>query len=323
MTQEALQAPRTDGSSVPVLITWDVDPDLWKSCEKRQWALNTAMDLCHQRGIRATFFFTAQPADVYTDEFVRMQAQGHEVGCHGLTHSNEEDYDRMSEDMQRAYIEEATEKLRSLVDAPIRAFRSPRVKTSAPTLSLLSEYGYLADSSVCSQRIDFVSSNLINVGWIFAPRRPYHPHPGTAFKRGSLHIWEIPVSAMVVPFISSTLKVLGLPAMKALFRLLHAESRRSGKPIVYLAHPVEFITGGGRKKGGRRRYTKYVGRKYLSPSFIRTHGFRLRNMLYRMDAEILLESTRELFAYVSSFSDVTFMTVSGYIAHLEQVASPR
>jgi hypothetical protein len=317
-TQRPSQVSTTNGRSVPVLITWDVDPDSWISLEKRQWALNTAMNMCHDLGIRATFFFTAQPAHVYSSEIEKLQAQGHEVGCHGLTHGNEEDYDRMPEDMQRAYIGEATQKLQALVGDPIRVFRSPRVKISARTLRLLAEYDYQADSSICSQRIDFVSSNLINTGWIIAPRHPYHPHPNNAFKKGDVPTWEIPVSAMIVPFISSAMKVLGLPAMKALFRFLHAESRYTGKPIVYLAHPTEFGRGGqGKKKRTRRQqYTRYMKREYFSPSFIRTHGFRIRSLLYRTDGETMLKSTQELLTYVCSFTDVKFMTVGDYAAHL-------
>jgi hypothetical protein len=298
---------------VPVLITWDVDPDLWMPCEQRRWLLNTAMNLCHSQGIRATFFFTAQPADVYLEEFDKMRAQGHELGCHGLTHGDEENYNRMPEPMQRAYIEQATERLQSLIGEPVRAFRSPHVKTSATTLSLLARNGYLADSSVCSQRIDFVSSNLINTGWILAPRRPYRPHRDSAFRLGDLAIWEIPVSAAVVPFISSALRVLGLPAMKALFKLLYAESRRTGKPIVYLAHPTEFRA---RKVKGRKGLWKlYVRREYFTPSFIRVHGLRLRNLLYSVNGEVLYQNTQDLFAYMASLPDVRFMTVSEYISH--------
>ena len=316
-----MQAPGTGRNSVPVLITWDVDPDLWIPFERRQPALSAAMDMCHNLNIRATFFFTAQPASTYAREIEKMQAQGHEIGCHGLTHGNEEDYDRMPQATQRAYIKEATEKLQTVVGGPIRAFRSPRVKTSACALKLLTEYSYQADSSICSQRIDFVSSNMVNTNWILAPRQPYHPHQASAFKRGDVPIWEIPVSAMIAPFISSTMKVLGLPFMKGFFRLLHAESRLTGKPIVYLAHPSEFASGKQEKKTSRgwhaRCVRKYFKRKYFSPSYIRTHGLRLRTILYRLDAETLLDSTRELFSYMASFADVEFMTVSEYVAHLD------
>lgn len=79
----------------------------------------------------------------------RCELRG-KVGCHGFTHGIEENYGRMSEPMQRDYIRQATDKLQNLVGEPIRAFRGPRVKTSATTLRLLAGNGYLTDSSVCS-----------------------------------------------------------------------------------------------------------------------------------------------------------------------------
>jgi peptidoglycan/xylan/chitin deacetylase (PgdA/CDA1 family) len=271
-----------------------------------------AIDLCEEPGIRSTFFVTAGFAHEYKDHIERMQALGQEIGCHGLTHGDEEDYDRMPVKMQRTYIQEATKTLRAVVDAPITAFRSPRVKTSAQTLRLLAEYGFRADSSVCPQRVDFVSSNLVNLNWLIAPRRPYHPHSANAFGRGDVPIWEIPISAMVVPFVSSALNVLGLRFFKVFFRLLYAESRRTGKPIVYLAHPIEFII----PKAKRRHFTL----KQFSPGYIRTHGFIVRRALNRMNGEVLYNATQELIAYMAAFPNVRFMTASEYVSYLEHCA---
>jgi peptidoglycan/xylan/chitin deacetylase (PgdA/CDA1 family) len=293
---------------VPILITWDVDPDRWTTLEKRQDALKKIMDACEDYGIKSTFFFTANYIHEYPDELARMRTFGHEVGCHGLTHTDEEEYDRMPEPMQREYIQEATKKVKAVVNDPLISFRSPRVKTSACTLRLLSENGYLADSSVCSQRVDLVSSNLVNTGWIYAPRKPYHPDPRHAFKRGDLPLWEVPVSAMVIPFISNALNVLGLPMMKVFFRLLYAESKRTGKPIVYLGHPTEFIPPS--KLGQRRRHRPKL--KEFSPGYIRTHGLLLRKVLYGMDGSAWLNATQELFAYMASFPDVEFVTIGQY-----------
>jgi peptidoglycan/xylan/chitin deacetylase (PgdA/CDA1 family) len=274
------------------------------------------MDICHRQDIRATFFFTAQSAELYGEDFEALRAQGHEIGCHGLTHGTEEDYDRMPEDMQRRYIAEATERLQELSGERVRAFRGPRVKTSATTLKLLAEQGYTADSSVCSQRMDLISSNLINIGWVLSPRRPYRPNHNSAFKTGEVPIWEIPVSAMGLPFISSALKALGLWPMKTFFKLLYAEARRTGKPIVYLAHPVEFL---GRK---HKSWKSQVKRKYLTLSYIRAHGLRLRNQLYRLDGKTLHNASQELLAYMACFPDISFMTVSEYTKqYLEETAS--
>jgi hypothetical protein len=295
---------------IPVLITWDVDPDRWATYDQRQRALTMALDLCEEVGIGATFFITANFAHEYPNHIGRMQALGCEAGCHGLTHTDEEEYNRMPEETQRSYIEEATRKLEAVVGAPILAFRSPRVKTSSRTLRLLAEYGYLADSSVCSQRIDFISSNLINPGWVTAPRRPYHPRHDNPFRRGNLSIWEIPVSAVVLPFISGSLNAFGLRFMKVYFRSLCAESRCTGKPIVYLAHPSEFILARGKAHSRLKSYL--LESQLFSPRYIRTHGLLLRNLLRRMDGETLCDCSRELFSYMASFPGVTFPTVSEY-----------
>ena len=297
---------------IPILITWDIDPSPWAPLAERQTAVSTAIDLCQGLGIRPTFFFTASKAHEYVDQIKRMQSLGHEIGCHGLYHTDEEDYNRMPQDMQRTYIAQATQELTSVVGGPVVSFRSPRVKTSAHTLRLLAENGYRADSSICSQRIDLVSSNLINPSWLIAPRRPYHPSRTSAFKRGDTPIWEVPISAVLLPFISGVLNVLGVRFTQALFRLLHAESRHTGKPIVYLAHPIEFAA----KAGSKPRRLKLK----VSPARIRTHGFMIRRMLYNWDGQVWLEKTRKLFAYMASFPDVTFMTSSEYVNYLEHQA---
>jgi peptidoglycan/xylan/chitin deacetylase (PgdA/CDA1 family) len=287
---------------IPVLITWDVDPSPRFPVEYKKQSLKIATDLCHEFNIQSTFFVTANAEQATVATLEEIRASGHEIGCHGLTHGDEENYDQMSETMQRTYIEQATRKLETLTGAAPRVFRSPRVKTSALTLQLLAEYGYQVDSSVCSQRIDFVSSNLINPGWIVAPRQPYHPHHQSAFKRGETPIWEVPVSAMLIPFISAVLNVLGLSFMKPLFKLLYTEAQRTGKPIVYLAHPVEFIAS-------RPRPLTLAD---FSPAQIKAHGFLLRNVLYRKNRETLLNYSRELLGYMASYPHVKFMSMSAY-----------
>lgn len=294
---------------VPLLITWDVDPDRWASFEDRQRALTRVVDLCEESGIRSTFFFTANFAHEYPDQIKRMQISGQEIGCHGLTHTDEEDYDRMSEDLQRQYIAEANQKLATVIGGQVRSFRSPRVKTSALTLRLLGERGYQADSSVCSQRVDFLSSNLINPGWLIAPRLPYHPDQGSAYRPGKLPIWELPVSALIVPWISGSLNVFGLKFMKFFFRLLYAESKRTGKPIVYLSHPTDL------SRIKRIAQPGPVDQSRINS--IRTHGFRFRRIFFRRNGDELFESSRQLFAFMASFSGVKFLTCSDYIHKLE------
>jgi len=287
---------------VAVLITWDVDPYSRRDVAKKRRALQTAIELCQELDIPSTFFFVAQEATWYPEEIAEMRRAGHEIGCHGLTHGDEEEYNRMRPAMQRSYIEQATRLLEEKSGTPITAFRGPRVKVSPVTLDLLAEYGYLTDSSVCSQRLDLVSANGINTGWLAAPRSPYHPHRDSAFKRGDLDILEVPVSALVIPFISSALYVLRLPLMKALFRLLHAEARHKSKPIVYLAHPAEF---------GPRSYPRFQW-SHLSFKTLRTHGLRFRKRLFEPNPESRQGLSRSLFSYIATFPGIRFVTMREY-----------
>ena len=89
------------------------------------------------------------------------------------------------------------------------------------------------------------------------------------------------------------------------------ESRRTGKPIVYLAHPIEFAAN----------WLKRFSFEQLSVSYIRTHGLLIRKQLYRMDHETWLNATRELFAYMQSFPKVAFVTVGEFVdSELGQVS---
>lgn len=288
---------------IPVLITWDIDPDRWATIEQRQLALSMALDLCEEFSIRSTFFITANFIHEYPKQLERMNFLNQEIACHGLMHSDEEDYDRMPENLQKVFITDAAQKIENVIGSPVKTFRSPRVKTSATTLKLLSDHNYRTDSSVCSQRMDFVSSNLINFGWLVAPRLPYHPNQSNPFRKGNLPILEIPISAIMLPFISSSLKVLGLQIMKLIFRLLYTEARISGKPIVYLAHPTEFIYDGNPRK---------INLRDFSPQRVRTHGFLARNFLFRLQGQSLYYATRELFGYISSMPGIKFLTCNEF-----------
>jgi hypothetical protein len=100
--------------------------------------------------------------------------------------------------------------------------------------------------------------------------------------------------------------------MNAFLRLLYAESAWTGKPIVYLAHPVEFLSS------GKRRF--YLKGKTLSLSYIRTHGLLLRRALYGMDGQTWFRATRELFAHIASLPGVAFMTSNEYVSQLNHAA---
>lgn len=296
---------------VPVLLTWDVDNWPGFTTENKKAAIMLAAGLLKELNIKATFLFAATAAEYLSYEISVLIKAGHEIGCHGLTHGDEEEYDNMPEGLQRSYLRGATEILQDITSGPITTFRSPRVKISHITLRILEELGYTADCSVASQRLDLVSSNLINAGWIFAPRKPYHPSANNAFKRGNQKIWVVPISALILPFISSVLYVFRLKFMKLFFDILYRESMRSGKPIVYLLHPEEFAQA-----------TVKVKNTLPLLKRICVHGFLSRARFYQKDRRKRFEMNRELFLYMKSYNNVKFFTVNGFVTNVLQAVKP-
>ncbi|MDD4182634.1 MAG: polysaccharide deacetylase family protein [Candidatus Omnitrophica bacterium] len=290
---------------VPILITWDIDPTPETTIENKKQALELITLLLKDLQMNCTFLFHANIANRLENEILLLIKSGHEIGCHGLTHGSEEEYDKMPEDLQRTYLNKATDILKNITNRPIKTFRGPRVKTSHITDKILEELGYTADCSVGSQRIDFVSSNLINVGWIFAPRLPYHPSKDNVFKRGEQKIWVIPVSAIALPFISSTLYAFKLKFMKYFFDILYKESLRTGKPIVYLAHPSEFAP-----------QTIKIEKKGFSFGRIKTHGFSFRSRFYEKDVQKKFKMNKDLFIYMKTHPNIQFMSVSDYVSNI-------
>lgn len=295
---------------VPVLITWDIDPltrderiRYGITLEEEQMSLNKkSLELTNillsGLGIRSTFFLTVKLIEEIEDELKELIKKGNQVGCHGLTHGSDEKYSKLSYDEQFIRIERATIIMESFF-GKVNAFRAPQSRISSATLKILDNLGYTSDSSISSQRIDLVSSNT-NLNYIFAPRMPYHPREDNIFRKGSLKILEIPISAIILPFISGTLSVFGLGFMKRFFEVLYSESLRTGKPIVYLSHPIEFLAS-----------VNYAlpNQWFFSLGIWRDHGNPLRYLLFRKSGKVLLEEHKELLAYIKTFERIRFVTL--------------
>ena len=289
---------------VSILITWDIDPTPVVRLENKKKVLMQTRLLLRDLQIQSTMFFHARIAEQLNGEIEGLVQDNHEIGCHGLTHGNEENYNRMPEDMQSKYLHEATDILKESAGRAIYSFRGPRVRTSHITQKILVELGYIADCSVASQRVDFVSSNLVNVGWIFAPRLPYRPSHSSAFRKGDQDIWVVPLSAAILPFMSSTLYTLKTRLMKGLFRVLYTESQRTGKPIVYLIHPFEFAPW----------TDKWKPENLSTIQRIRTHGFLVRERFYEKNHYERFRMNQELLRYMKSFPNVQFKTVRDFVS---------
>jgi len=290
--------------AVYVLVTGDVDYSEHHEHADKLKIFDRIEKAARELDLKLSFYFTAREAVQVAPCVRNLDRAGHEIGCHGLIHNDDEEYNRMSYPRQFACISEATHILSEIIDSGICSFRAPRVKVSAHMYRVLAKLGYLTDSSVCSQRTDLISSNMVNPNWLFAPRMPYRPSLDNPFKRGTARVLIVPVSALFVPYISSVFYVFGYSFMKMLFRFLYAESRVTGKPIVYLYHPYEFI--------------KEIPGKKCYNSNVRVHGLRFRRHFYRGTPEVKFAQNISFWKYMKSFPAVQFVTMKQFYHLWEQ-----
>lgn len=279
---------------VPLLVTMDVEIALDHELPAQAAAIDGLRSALREMGVPVTAFATSDAAQCFAPQVQGLLADGHEVACHGLSHDETEDFSRMSPAAIRWTLATATRRITAVTGRVPRCFRGPRMTSSAATQQALVEMGYVADFSVCSQRIDLLNSRGGNLGWLSAPRRPYFPAAHSAYRRGSVPIRVVPLSCVGVPFLSGMLYTAGLPAMRALFRVLLAEGRRTGKPVVYLFHTYEFSPRTAR--GGARS--------------------KLLHRLYRGDRTRRRDDTLALLRYMLSHASVRPMTGSEYVAAL-------
>jgi len=99
--------------------------------------------LLAELGIHATFFTTGDVAARYPHVVSDLLAQGHELGCHGMTHGRFTD---MSIEEARAEIDGSAAILRA--HASVTSFRAPYLSLREDQLVLLEQAGFDVDASL-------------------------------------------------------------------------------------------------------------------------------------------------------------------------------
>ena len=101
-----------------------------------------------QQDIKATFFILGQVAEAFPDLVRQIEAEGHEIGLHGLTHTPLKEH---NPETLRTELCKAQDILGNLITQPIRGFRAPKFSIVEETLwafEILSELGFQYDSSI-------------------------------------------------------------------------------------------------------------------------------------------------------------------------------
>ena len=134
-----------------VCITVDFEPDCppylsstFRGIEEGAPALRA---LFAELGIPATYFPTAEVAARFPDAVRALVADGHELGCHGVSHTA---FDTLDESSARREITESAQLLRTF--APVTSFRAPYLRFPEPYVRLLEDAAFTLDSSLAKYK---------------------------------------------------------------------------------------------------------------------------------------------------------------------------
>lgn len=268
------------------------------------------LDLYEKYDIKTTFFFTGYFAEKFPEAVKMVLPHGHEVGSHGYSHRVEEAFDRLNLEEQIEHLARSKKILEDITGNVVVSFRAPAARVNKHTAMALKETGFLVDSSISSQRFDMFLSfgNREKLNWITAPRLPYYTSSDNIFIKGNGPVLEVPISAMLLPYIGTTLRIMPF-LTKMTGKILQMESSRNGKPIVFLTHPNEFIDEEFEKEKIQRRSKSLIS--YLLGDVVR-RKLKSRNLgtkavpIYEKEIVSLLRK------------DFRFMTMSQYYQHFNQ-----
>lgn len=213
-------------STVPPCVAtaaWGSMPD------RSETPLREYLDLCDEAGVKCTFFFIGWYAKRFPQRVKEVIARGHEVGCHSLYHedvstlTNEEF--RETTRIAKSSIEDATGEAVIAYRAPSFSFPQDRC---AELFGVLSELGFLIDSSICT------AGRVYGGGFT----REEFPGPMTLRDTFGVDLFEVPVPG--VSFAGREIQLFGGGYLRLApgFMLDHFMKREKYQ-VLYL-HPHDF-----------------------------------------------------------------------------------
>ncbi|MEP6731935.1 MAG: polysaccharide deacetylase family protein [bacterium] len=104
-------------------------------------------------GVRATYFTTGEVAEKYPAAVHALVDAGHELGCHGMTHTA---FDTLDDTRARWEIVRSAEILREF--APVDSFRAPYLRFPQRCVPLLEQARFSVDSSLAKYKRSYYTS---------------------------------------------------------------------------------------------------------------------------------------------------------------------
>ena len=153
-------SPSRLAAPLRVALTVDFEPDcppyLSSTYRGIEHGAPRLLELFADTGVQATYFTTSEVAERYPASVRALLHAGHELGCHGVSHTA---FDRMDEATARWEIEQSSRVLRTF--APVTSFRAPYLRFPDAYVPLLEQSRFLLDSSLAKYKRSYR-----------APRRP-------------------------------------------------------------------------------------------------------------------------------------------------------
>ncbi len=142
-----------------VCITVDFEPDcppyLSSTFRGIEEGAPTLLRLFAETGVRATYFTTGEVAERFPNAVHALVADGHELGCHGVSHTA---FDTLDESTARWEIETSAARLRQF--APVTSFRAPYLRFPEPYVRLLEDAEFRLDSSLAKYKRSYHAQRL-------------------------------------------------------------------------------------------------------------------------------------------------------------------
>src|SRR4051812_37221995 len=186
-------------------FTCDLEPDcppFLSGFRGVEHGLPKLLDLLDDVNISATFFTTGDVARRYPGAVREVVKRGHELACHGMTHTA---FTEMTRSAAEKEIVESAAILREF--APVTSFRAPYLEFPDEFLDLVEEAGFAVDSSHAKYKRAYYDS-----------------------KRRGIQSKVVRIPASIT---SSALRIPRL--------LREAYLRSLSAPVVLFVHPWEFV----------------------------------------------------------------------------------
>lgn len=107
------------------------------------------LDVFDRLGAKGTFFILGEVGRFYPDLVREIAGRGHEIGCHGYSHS---DIDVLGPDGFARELEEGKRVLSALSPRPVVGYRAPNLLLRDWQIPTLRAQGFEYDVSVCTSR---------------------------------------------------------------------------------------------------------------------------------------------------------------------------